>query len=236
MYRSEPVAAHRADVGDHEPRARVGEAATEVGTDIAGALHCDRQPIEFPAQREPGGDLHRFEHALRGPGRRIAARAPFDRGQARDMARDRGDLLHVLDRRADILCGDVEAAQRLDRAAESAEQRDAVPFALGPPQHRFGSAERQAGERILVAHAFGKAHGIGERVARVGIGPQPAPAGARPQRGRVNRDKPVEPRFEIVKPHAFERRGQTGKTNDHETNSLDGRELVAFSRGANLID
>src|SRR3546814_16838927 len=79
-------------------------------------------------------------------------------------------------------------------------------------------------------------HGIGERVARVGIGPQPAPPGAGPERGRVNRDKPVEPRFEIVKPHAFERRSQAGKTDDHDIYSLDGWELVAFSRRANLID
>src|SRR3546814_3107429 len=95
------------------------------------------------------------------------------------MGRDRSDLLHILARRADVFGGDIEAAERFHGAAERAEQGDAIPFALGPPQHRLRSAERQPGERIFVTHAFGQPHGIGERVARVGIGPQPAPPGAR---------------------------------------------------------
>src|SRR3546814_17482601 len=53
------------------------------------------------------------------------------------------DLLHILDRRADVFGGDIEAAERFHGAAERAEQGDAIPFALGPPQHRLRSAERQ---------------------------------------------------------------------------------------------
>src|SRR3546814_11372842 len=82
------------------------EAAAQVRADIAGALNGDGQVAQPPAQRELGRYLHRFEDALRGPRRRIAARAPFDRRQARDMARDRSDLLHLLDRRADVFGGD----------------------------------------------------------------------------------------------------------------------------------
>ena len=112
----QPVAPGRVGVGDDQLCARVGEATTKVGADIAGTLHRDGQSGKIAAESEGGGGLHRFEHAAGSPWRRIAACTAFDGRPPGDMARHSRDLLHVGDRRADIFGGDIAAAEFLDRA------------------------------------------------------------------------------------------------------------------------
>lgn len=131
------------------------------------------------------------------------------------MARDARDILHVGDGGADVLGGYVEPAERLDRAAEGAEQRCAVERAGGAAQHRLGAAEGQARERILVAHPLGQPQRICERAIDIVIVPQAATASARPERGRVNCDHAVEAGGGIEQADAFDRRGHTGGAADH---------------------
>ena len=126
-----------------------------------------------------------------------------------------GHRLHVGDAGADILGRDIGATQFLDRAAERLEQRDPVELAFGPAQHRLGAAKGQAGHGILVAHALGQAAGIVQRRADVGIMPEAAAAGARPDRGAVDGNHAVQPAGGIKQPHRLHRRVQAGRTGNH---------------------
>ena len=112
---------------------------------------------------------------------------------------------------------DTRVAELLDGAAKGMEKAGAVEIALGPPQHRLGAAERQPGKGILVAHPFGEPECVGERLVHARIAPEAAAAGARAERRRMDRDHAVEPAVGIVQPDAFDRRGQTGRTRNHET-------------------
>src|SRR5690606_14433738 len=77
-------------------------------------------------------------HAERGERRRVAAAAVggIDAG---DVAGHAADHLHVLDRGAAVLGGDVVAAQVLDELPEGAEQGGAVEPALRPDDDRLAA-------------------------------------------------------------------------------------------------
>jgi hypothetical protein len=160
-------------------------------------------------------NLHRFEHAQRGPGRGIASGAPWPSGAARDVPRFARDDLHVFHARADIFCSDITPAQRRHGASEGAEQRMPVIAAFRLAQHCLGAAKGQVGERVLVAHPLGEPERIVLRLLMAGVTPKPAAARARAERGGVDRNQPRKPRRRVVQPDEVLRRRTIGSLN-HE--------------------
>ena len=76
------------------------------------------------------------------------------------------DRLHVVDSRAHVLGGDV--ACRRGNRPPCRKPRTARPVELsgGTQDDCLAAAEGQAGEGVLVGHAGGKPHGVGDRMLR----------------------------------------------------------------------
>jgi hypothetical protein len=126
--------------------------------------------------------------AHRGERPRIAAdRAVLGR-KAANVRRALRDRDHVGLGRADILGGDVAAAERIDRVPEGSEQLGRL-LAAGAEQHdRLAAAHRQPGHRVLVAHPPAEAQRVAQGIVGVGIVPEAGAAGARTEVGGVQGD------------------------------------------------
>ncbi len=118
-------------------------------------------------------------------------------------AREAGDVLgalrdhpHVAARGADVLGGDVAAAERLHRVGEVEQRRGPVLGGEnargGGHDHALAAAERQVRDRGLVGHRPRQPQRVPQRLARVVISPHPAPAQRRAADGRVHRDERVQ--------------------------------------------
>src|SRR5213596_3314121 len=92
------------------------------------------------------------------------------------------DELHVADRRADVFRRDVAAAQRLHVAAVRAEDRLAIANLVVADDDALAAAKVQTRDRGLVGHAARQPQAVDQRVAIVGVIPEPRPAarGAEP--------------------------------------------------------
>jgi hypothetical protein len=62
-------------------------------------------------------------------------------------------VFHVVDVDADVLGGDVAAAQRLDELAERTEQRLGLVGGRIADDHGLAAADVQARDRVLVGHS-----------------------------------------------------------------------------------
>ena len=149
------------------------------------------------------------------------------------MSGAQGDAFHVRHGGADILGGDVAPAEALDRPPEGVEQRFAVEFALRPAQHGLATAERQAGQRVLVAHALGQPDAVLGRFGEARIRPQPAPATGRTEPGGLNDDGARQPRLAVFERHDLAgQRGSGGAVVLHVSHSNDWqRERCHRGRG-----
>ena len=105
------------------------------------------------------------------------------------------DHHQVLGGDADVLGGDVAAAERLDQVAEVQQQRTAVLAggrrSLRGADHSLAPAELQPGRRGLVGHAPRQPEGIAGAVDGRLVVPQTDAAQGRPERGRVDGDDHV---------------------------------------------
>ena len=155
---------------------------------MAHALDRDLDPVErMLAQGELHARLDAAPDPEGGVGRGIA-RAAMRGIDAGDVAGHAADHLHVLDRGAAVLGGDVVAAQVVDELTERAEQRGAIEAALGLDQHRLAAAVVEAGQGGLVGHAAGQPQRVDERVALAVVVDEAAAAQRGAQTGVVDRD------------------------------------------------
>ena len=98
--------------------------------DAAEALDRDRDALQIgAAEAEFHGRLDAEVHPERGFGARVAARLPGCSPEAGHVARGPRDARHVGGRRADVLGGDVTAAERLDQPAKGLEELGALGLA-----------------------------------------------------------------------------------------------------------
>ncbi|MNC28277.1 hypothetical protein D3C75_764760 [compost metagenome] len=182
--------------------------------DVAEALHGDAQALEVgAAQTRLGSGADAGEHAEGGVRRRVAAL-----GGTGDVAGVAGDAVHVGAGGAAVHRGDVAAAELVDETTEGLEQRLAAGQLRRADDHRLAAAEGQAGQRGLVAHAAGQAHGVARRALLVGIGQIATAAEGRTEVGVVNGDDRAQPRLRVAgQMQLLDARGFHG--GEHETNS-----------------
>jgi hypothetical protein len=169
--------------------------AGEREADVAEPLHRHVHALEVAPEPVPHRRLKAEEDAARGEGRGVAA-----------VARPAGDVrgrlrhhVHVGDRRADVLGGDVAPAEPLDRRPHRPHHRRRLAPAGRGHDDRLAAAERQAGERRLVAHAAAEPQHVGDCLGLGGVAPDPAAAERRAERGVVDRDDRMQPRGRVVR-------------------------------------
>ncbi len=136
------------------------------------------------------------KYAIGGDRRRIAAAALACR-EAHDVAGLASDLVHVGNRRADILGDDIAAAEIFHEAPESVKQGFAfVAFRIAD-DHALSAARRQLRQRVLVAHRARQAEHVGDGLGFTVVGPHAAAAKGRAERGIVNGDDCAKPAFGV---------------------------------------
>ena len=110
--------------------------------------------------------------------RRIARPA----GEAGDVVRLHVDVVHVRRARADVLRGDVAAAEALDEAAVRAEDHLAIGRLVVADDDRLAAAEVQAGDGVLVRHAAREAQRVDDRLLVGRVVPEARAAERRAER------------------------------------------------------
>lgn len=98
----------------------------------------------------------------------------------------------VLDRGADILGGDVAAAETVDEAAEAPPQGLALVPVRVADDDRLAAAQRQAGDGGLEGHGARQAQHVLKRLVLRLIGPHAHPAERRAEGGVVDRDDALQ--------------------------------------------
>jgi hypothetical protein len=125
---------------------------------------------------------------------RLAALVHLPGGIGRDLAH-RG---HVAHRGADIVGGDVAAAERMNETGHRRDQgRGLVPRRIADDD-RLAAAEGQPGQRRLVGHAARQPQHVAQRLVLGGVGKHPAAAEGRAQPGVVDGDDGPQPAGRIV--------------------------------------
>jgi hypothetical protein len=168
------------------------EQAAEVGADLADALddHVAAGQVGVLPQLL-GHRPHAQQHAVGGVDGRVAAAAVADRPAGHEAGLH-GDHVHVGAVGADVLGGDVAAAEALDEAAVRAQQRLGLdPLGIADDD-RLAAAEVEAGGGRLVAHAPGQPQDVGERVALGPVGVEAGAAERWAEGGRVDGDDGLE--------------------------------------------
>ena len=113
-------------------------------------------------------------------------------------------MVHVLQGRADVLAGQVLAAQRVDEPAERPEQHLATLLPLRVADHHdLAAAEVDAGGGVLVGHPLAEPQGVFHRRQVVAVGPHSAPAGGRTEHRRVNRQDRPQTDFLVLEAQQF---------------------------------
>jgi len=190
--------ARRVDVRHDQPRTLGSTALCDAAADLAEADDRDGPALQ----------RRRAEHALaacsdahmdaeRGEWARIARPAEAAR-QASDVRCPSRDQPHVPTRRADVLRGDVGAAERLDQIAE-VKQRGAAPArrracAGRKDDYALAAAERQVGHRCLERHRTREAQRVSQRRAGIGVAPHSATTERRATCARVDGHDFIEAR------------------------------------------
>ena len=183
LFRLRPI-----DVGDRQFRALAGGVHRNARRDAAGALDGDVQPFDAVlAERALDRRLDPQERTQRGVRSRVASNTTFVR-KTGDIFGLAADLDHVGDAHADVLGGDVAAAQTVDRLAERGEQLRRLAALRRRQDHCLAAAERKPGHRILVAHAPRQPERVGQRQVGILIMPETRPARRRPEVGRMDGD------------------------------------------------
>ncbi len=108
------------------------------------------------------------------------------------------DHPHVVLRRAHILRRDVASAQAAHGASKGLEELRTICDLGGPHDPRLPAPEGQVREGILVAHALGELHGIGNRFVVARVLPQATAAECRTARGAMDGDAGAKPRLRIL--------------------------------------
>lgn len=126
---------------------------SHTASDTACALHRDVQTSQrILAERTTDRSLQAEENTERRMRPGIAADFAAGNGQARHVARLRGNCGHVGDRHADIFGGDVIAAQLLDGLAECGDLLRCLGTIRIGEDDSLSAAERKAGHGIFKAH------------------------------------------------------------------------------------
>jgi hypothetical protein len=179
-------------------RAVLGREAGEAAGDAAGALDGDVETGEAGlAEAAAGGGADSEEDSVAGVRARIAADRAFGHRQAGDVAGLLRHLDEVGHADSDVFGGDVGAAQPLDGPAIGGEHLGGLGPGRVGEDHRLAAAEREAGHRILEAHAAREAERVADRVAALGIMPEAHAARARAEVGRVDADDGLQAGFAI---------------------------------------
>ena len=128
---------------------------------------------------------------------RVSAHGALCGRQAGDMTGVLRYFDQVGDAHADILGGDVVAAETVDGAAIGGEQvRRLGPVPVGQ-DHRLAAAQGQVRHGVLVAHAAREAEHILHGIGRLVIMPEAAAARGRTERGGMQRDDRLQARFPV---------------------------------------
>jgi hypothetical protein len=144
------------------------------------------------------GGLYAEIDTLRGHRAGVAASRALPRRKAGHIGgtlRDRG---HVGLGHADVLGGDIAAAQRFDRVTEGVEDFGAFPPVAAAQDHAFAAADRQARKRVLVAHAPGKPQRVGDRIRVTGIMPETSAPGGGAKMGGMDGDDSAQTRCAVM--------------------------------------
>ena len=104
-------------------------------------------------------------------------------------------------RGADVLGRDVAPVERVDEAAERAEQRLALVLARIADDDGLAAAEVESRDRCLEGHAAREAHRVDDRLALVLVRPHADAAERRPERGVVDADHRAQVRVRLVAEH-----------------------------------
>ncbi|MNP09119.1 hypothetical protein D3C76_1012110 [compost metagenome] len=158
-------------------------------TDVAQALDGDAQAFEIIAA-QPGH--RRGANAGKHAHRRVRGGVAGRRG-AGDVLGLLGDAIHVRHRGATVDGGDVAPVELIDTTSEGFKERSAIGHMDGANNHRHAAALGQPGQRRLIAHALGKAHGILDRRFVAGIGKVSTATQGRPETAVMNGNDRLQP-------------------------------------------
>ena len=139
------------------------------------------------------------------------------------------DVLHVVDVDADVLGGDVAAAQRFHELAERAEQRLGLVGGGVADDHRLAAADVQAGDRVLVGHAAAQAQHVVEGFRLALVRPHAGAAQGRTQHGVVDGDDRLQACVLVVAEHDLLMAVGVEGFEDHCGNSGRSRSRVAMA-------
>ena len=98
------------------------------------------------------------------------------------------DVVHIINRRANILRNDIAALQTFDKTPERMKERRALVICRVSDNDAFAAAGRKLGQGVLVAHGVRQAEHIGDRFTLIVIRPHAAAAERRAKLGAVNGD------------------------------------------------
>ncbi|MDQ1094019.1 hypothetical protein QE400_003432 [Xanthomonas sacchari] len=188
----------RVQVGHVQLGAAFLEQLHQLHADVAQALHgdaglADLLMAELALQR----GHQRLQRAVGGERGRIAG-AAMHLVHAGDVLGLQVDLLHVVDVGADVLGGDVAAAQRIDVAAEGAEQRFGLVALRVADDHRLAAADVEPGQRVLVGHGAAEPQRVLQRRFGVGVGAHAHAAQRRAEYGVVDGDDRLQSHVAVV--------------------------------------
>ena len=192
---------HRVQVGHVELGAAFAQQLHQFHADVAKALHGDADLAHFlVAELAVDRGHQRLQRTVGGERGRVAG-AAMDLVHAGDIAGLQVDLLHVVDVAADVFGGDVAPAQRLDLAAEGAEQHLALVGARVADDDRLAAADVQPGQRVLVGHGAAQPQHVAQGVVAVGVGAHAHAAQGRAQGGVVDGDDRFQAGIAVVAEH-----------------------------------
>jgi hypothetical protein len=179
-------------VGAIDLRAGFDEALGEGRTHGTSALDRHGAPLaavvaKHPAQRR----AHAEEHAVGRVRRRVAAAAVLA-FEARHVLGRAADDLEVLDRRVDVLGGDVLATDRFDEPPHREVERLGLDLLRVPDHDRLAAAEPRVGHRRLEGHAARQALHIEQGLLFGGVGPHAEATQRRAEGGVVHGDDRVQ--------------------------------------------
>jgi hypothetical protein len=181
------LAALGVEVAGHHACSGLRQSRRQRAADLAEPDHADAAAVEL-VRAVPGGQAaaHRAQHGLRGHRRRVAPASVLERAAGAE-AGEAAEVVHVGGGGADVLGGDVRAAERLDHTRGRLHARETL---LGLPivEHdRLAAAEVEPGRGRLERHRAGQALDVVERLAQAaGIGLQAHAAERRAEHGGVH--------------------------------------------------
>ncbi len=109
------------------------------------------------------------------------------------MRSDGPDQVHVLLRRADVLRGEVTAAETIDEPGVGAYELVGAHRGGVTDDHGLAATEVVPARRVLVRHAAREAQHVEQRIALRRVRPEARAPEARAQRGRVDGDDGSQP-------------------------------------------